>query len=111
MSAEPRHLKIERQTSDAAKRLSRLTGAGCITLAVVNHGDGQTGLAFAVDDLSDAQVEFACFMLLSQLASKRMEGAAEGCAECTQAWSRTSSAAEALRPGFGPGWAERGACQ
>ena len=111
MTNEPRHFKIERQTSDAAKRLSRLTGEGCVTLTVVDHGDGATRLAFAIDNLSSAQVEFACFMLLSRLSDERMPGAAEGCADCAAAWARTSDAAEALRPGFEPGWATKAHCQ
>lgn len=110
MTTEPRHFKIERQTSDAAKRLARLTGEGAITMSVTDHGEGAVGLAYAADGLTLGEIEFACFMLLSTLADDRMPGAAEGCDDCTLAWGRVSAAAEALRPGFGPGWARKAGC-
>ncbi|NBB64294.1 hypothetical protein GVN18_34085 [Pseudomonas sp. ODNR1LW] len=107
----PDQFKIERQTSDAAKRLARATGEGAITMTVVDHGDGLSGLAYAVHALSSREIEYACFMILSQLADERMSGAAKGCDDCTLAWGRLSSAVEALRPGFGPGWSKAETCQ
>lgn len=109
--SDPDAFRIERQTSDAAKRLARTTGEAVAAVTIVDHGEGRTGMAYATEGLTLQQVEFACFMLLNKIAEDRMPGSAEGCDECKAAWSRVSAAAEILRPAFGPSWATKGACQ
>lgn len=94
----PEHLRLQRQTEDAAKRLNRTTGKGCITAVLNDSGGGDVGLAFSVEGLRTGQVEKSLLILLSALARQLEAGVAEGCADCVASFERVLNAMSALRP-------------
>lgn len=110
MTAEENGHRLARQTADAARRLARTTGKNVLTLAIVEHAPGQTGVAFATEGLTFDEIEFACFTLLNKVAQERQVGAAEGCTGCSESWTRVTAAIEVLKPGFDDGWTARGTC-
>lgn len=93
----PEHLRLQRQTEDAARRLNRTTGKGCITAILNELGGGDVGLAFSVEGLRTAQVEKALLILLGALARQLEAGVAEGCADCVASYERVLNAMTALR--------------
>jgi hypothetical protein len=97
MTGEDRIHRLERQTRDAAKRLHRTTGESVLTLAIVEHAPGQTGVAFATEGATLEEIEFACFILLQKLAEERQVGAAEGCQGCSGSWTEDIADARNLR--------------
>jgi len=101
MTADTDFARLQRQVADAAKRLNRTADVPVLIAAVVDLGEGATGVGFAVHGLTNAQHERAHFMLLSQLAEHLQPGAVEGCPDCSAAWARVSAAVEALRPPAG----------
>lgn len=100
MTAEPDISRLQRQVGDAAKRLHRTTDCSALVVAVADLGEGNRGVAYTVHGLTDAEQELAILAVLTQLANELQPGAAEGCPDCTAAWSRVSAAAAALRPAF-----------
>jgi hypothetical protein len=92
----PAYIRLQRQAEDAAKRLHRTTGKGCLAAVINEMEGGDTGLAFSIEGLRTGQVETALTILLGQLAMQLEPGVVEGCSDCKGSHDRVLAALKAL---------------
>lgn len=106
----PDHMRLENQTRDAARRLTRTAALPALT-AVLNAQEGLgVGVAWAAEDMTLGEIEFIAYILLKQLSENRADGARNGCEDCAAAKGRIDLAVAALLPGFVPGLPATGRC-